>query len=163
MNVTERGLDLSWTGLDYEVLSHPHTESAVDEATALALPPDEIAKTIVVHVDVRGDLEVRPTYLRAVLPASEHLDLRKLRRFLGESRVVRLATEDELATAYPEFELGAVPPLGGRNHDEVVVDTRVAAREWTVFEAGTHEQSARMRSADLIAASGADVVDICKD
>ncbi len=163
MSVVERRLDLSGTGLEWEMLPHRHTERAVDEATALALRPDEIAKTIVLHVDVSGDLAIRPIYARAVLPASEHLDLRKLRMFFGESRAVRLATEAELADAYPEFELGAVPPLGGRSDDMVVIDPRVAEREWAVFEAGTHETSVRMRSADLISASRAEIVDMCRD
>ena len=162
MSVVERRLDLLGTGLDWELLPHGRTERAVDEATALALPPHEIAKTIVLHVDVRGDLSIRPTYARVVLPASEQVDLHKLRMFFGESRIVRLATEEELVDAYPEFELGAVPPFGG-HRDVVVVDPRVSEREWTVFEAGTHETSVRMRSADLVAACKAAVVDVCRD
>ena len=58
----------------------------------------------------------RPTgYARAVLPASERLDLRKLGDFARRpaSKKVHLASEEALARDYPEFELGAVPPLGG--------------------------------------------------
>ena len=156
-------LDLSRTGLDYELIPHAHTERALDEATSLGLSPDEIAKTIVLGVTVRGDLTIAATYARAVLPASERLDLHKLRTFFGESREVRLATEPELAELYPEFELGAVPPLGGRTDDVVVVDPRLVSKESIAFEAGTHDESVRMKAADLVAATRAAIVDICQD
>lgn len=163
MSVTVQALDLSGTGFDYEVISHVHTERALDEAAALGLSPEEIAKTIVLHVAVAGDLAVRVMYARAVLPACERLDLHKLRTFFGESRDVRLATEQELGDLYPEFELGAVPPIGGRSGDVVIVDPRLAERESIVFEAGTHEQSLRMRTADLLGSTGATIVDICQE
>jgi Ala-tRNA(Pro) deacylase len=162
MTVADQVLDLSITGLDHQLIPHAHTECALDEAASLGLLPDEIAKTIVLHVTVRGDLAIQATYARVVLPASERLDLHKVRMFFGESRDVRLATESELAEVYPEFELGAVPPLGGKSRDAVVVDPRVVSREWTVFEAGTHDRSIRMRTVDLVASTKASIVDICE-
>ena len=42
-----------------------------------------------------------------------------------------------MAHDYPEFALGAVPPLGGTRNDPVIVDRRLAEHEWLVFEAGT--------------------------
>ncbi len=154
-------LDISAT--DYQLISHPRTETALEEAKSLGLPPDEIAKTIVLHVAVHADLTVDASWARAVLPAGERLDLHKLRTFFGETRHVRLATEPELAEFYPEFELGAVPPLGGRHSDVVVVDLRLAQKDSVVFEGGTHDQSVRMNTADLISAANATVADICQD
>jgi prolyl-tRNA editing enzyme YbaK/EbsC (Cys-tRNA(Pro) deacylase) len=55
-----------------------------------------------------------------------------------------------------------VPPVGGGRRDQVVVDSRVAARDTVVLEAGSHEQSVRMAAADLVRAAGAEVADICK-
>jgi hypothetical protein len=50
----------------------------------------------------------------SLLPASERLDLRKLRELLGAGKhKVQLATEDDLRRDFPEFELGAVPSVGG--------------------------------------------------
>ena len=63
-------------------------------------------------------------FVRAVLPASNRLDLGKLREILG-TKDVELATEAVLAGAYPEFELGAVPPLTGGDGDRVLVDRRL--------------------------------------
>jgi Ala-tRNA(Pro) deacylase len=139
--------------LAYELIPHAHTERAIDEATAVGVLPGEVGKTLVL-TSGRG-------YVRAVLPASRRLDLHKVREHLGGGKEIRLATEDELAGAYPAFELGAVPPFGGRHGDTVIVDERIAARDSVIVEAGTHEQSVRIHTPDLLALTGAELADIC--
>ena len=102
-------------------------------------------------------------FFRAVLPASERRDLGKVRALLG-TRDVHLATEEVLAGAYSDFELGAVPPLtGDGGGDRVLVDHRLCESDWVVLEAGTHEQSLRLRSSDLVELSDARVVDLSRD
>jgi Ala-tRNA(Pro) deacylase len=147
---------LDEAGAVYELLTHAHTESALDEAEALGLSADDVAKTLI--------LKTAEGYLRAVVPASSRLDERKVRDVTGGSkRDVHLAAENDLRRDYPDFELGAVPPVGGARHDEVIVDSRVAARETVVLEAGSHEQSVRIAAADLVRAAGAKVADICRE
>ena len=146
---------LDEAGAAYELLPHAHTESAFAEAVALGLSPDDVAKTLIVKT-LEG-------YLRAVVPASGRLDERKLRDLTGGSKKdVHLASEDDLRRDYPDFDLGAVPPLRGARRDPVIVDSRVAARESVVLEAGSHEQSVRVATFDLVRAAGAEVADICK-
>jgi Ala-tRNA(Pro) deacylase len=143
-------------GVDYELLPHTHTERAADEAKVLGLSPDEVAKTLVVTTP--------EGYVRAVLPASERIDLNKLRDLRpGARKKVHLAGEDDLARDYPEFELGAVPPVGGGRRDSVVVDRRLAERDSIVLEAGSHDESIRLATSDLLRVSGADVGDICRE
>lgn len=145
---------LDEAGVDYELLPHPYTESALGEAEALGLDPAEVAKTLVVATPAG--------YVRAVVPAGARLDLRKLRELTGGGKKkVHLASEDALASDYPEFELGAVPPVGGSRRDEVVVDRKVAERESVVIEAGAHDHSARLRTADLLRVTEARVADLC--
>ncbi|HZR91695.1 MAG TPA: YbaK/EbsC family protein [Gaiellaceae bacterium] len=139
----------------YRLLRHPHTERATDEAAALGLPPEEIGKTLVLAHDDR--------FLRAVLPASERLDLRKLRALPSVGAAVRLASEAEIGARYSMFELGAVPPFGGPDGDAVVVDRRIAERDSVIVEAGSHEESIQMTVRDLLALTGAQVADICLD
>jgi Ala-tRNA(Pro) deacylase len=146
---------LAESGIAYELLVHPRTERAADEAEALEISPDDVAKTIVL-VGEQGRA-------RVVLPASERIDLRKVREVLGGGKDVRLATEGELQAEYPMFELGAVPPFGGPAGDRVIVDPRVAERESIVFEAGSHGESLRMKAADLLTLSGAEISDVCRD
>jgi Ala-tRNA(Pro) deacylase len=147
---------LDEAGVSYELLPHAHTESAAAEAEALGLAPADVAKTLVV--------KTAEGYARAVLPASERIDLRKLREVTGGGKKkVHLASEEDLASDYPEFELGAVPPVGGARRDPVVVDRRLTERDSIVLEAGTHEQSARVQPSDLVRVANAEVADICAD
>lgn len=100
-------------------------------------------------------------YVRVVLQGSGRLDLRKLRALLdGSKHDVRLASEEDLGRDFPEFELGAVPPVGGGRRDPVVVDSRVAEREALVLEAGSHEESVRLAPDDLIRLAHAQVADV---
>jgi prolyl-tRNA editing enzyme YbaK/EbsC (Cys-tRNA(Pro) deacylase) len=114
--------------------------------------PDEIAKTIVVTTGAEN--------LRVLVPASGRVDMHKLRDLLDAGKELHLLTEEALGSDYPEFDLGAVPPLGGR-HDEVVLDLRLAGLDDVVFEAGAHDRSARVKVSDLVALAGARVADVC--
>ena len=44
----------------------------------------------------------------------------------------------------------------------MIVDSRFKARASVVLEAGSHEQSVRIATSDLVRAAGAEVTDICK-
>jgi Ala-tRNA(Pro) deacylase len=147
---------LDEAGVRYELLSHARTESAAAEAEALGLQPADVAKTLVVTTS--------EGYVRAVLPASERLDVHKLREITrGGKKEVHLASEEDLARDYPEFDLGAVPPIGGARRDRVVVDRRLAERDSIVLEAGSHEQSLRLAAADLLRVAWAEIADISAD
>ena len=140
--------------ISYELIPHRRTQSAAAEARAVGVDPAHVAKTLVLTT---GD-----EFVLAVLPGSERIDLRKVGDVL-ETADVELASEQVLAGAFPEYELGAVPPIGGTGRDRVLVDRRVRDANWVVFEAGTHEQSLRMKAADLVDVAAARVADICQD
>jgi Ala-tRNA(Pro) deacylase len=143
-------------GVDFDVLEHARTERAVDEAATLGIGAEEVAKTLV--------LAASSGNVRAVLPASERIDLHKVAAVLGVgAKSVHLASEDDLARDYPDFELGAVPPFGGGPEDQVVVDERLAGRDSVVLEAGTHEKSVRLKAADLVRLTRAHVADIRRE
>ena len=147
---------LDEAGVSYELLPHAHTESALAEAEALGASPDDVAKTLVVKLP--------GGYTRVVLPASARIDKHKLREIHGGWRhKLHLATEEDLRRDYPEFELGAVPPLGGARRDPVVVDPKVAAQNTVVIEAGSHNESLRLAAADLVHVAGAAVTDISEE
>ena len=141
-------------GIPYEILEHKRTDRAVDEAAALGVEAHDVAKTIVLTT---GDRNVR-----VVLPASERIDMHKLRDLLDAGKELHLLTEDALEKDYPEFELGAVPPVGGRE-DEVIVDHRLTARRGVVFEAGSHDHSVRVEASDLVSLAKGRVADVCAD
>ncbi|MGH3042929.1 MAG: aminoacyl-tRNA deacylase [Gaiellaceae bacterium] len=146
---------LEEAGVDFDVLEHARTERAADEAAALGIGAEEVAKTLVL-VASSGNV-------RAVLAASERVDLHKVAAVLGVGgKKVHLASEDDLGRDYPDFELGAVPPFGGPE-DQVIVDERLAGRDSVVVEAGSHQRSVRLKAADLVRLTRAQVADICRE
>jgi Cys-tRNA(Pro) deacylase len=146
---------LEEAGVDFDVLEHEHTERAADEAKALDVAPEEVAKTLVL-ASPSGNV-------RAVLAASERIDLHKVAALLGVGgKKVHLATEDDLAQNYSGFELGAVPPFAGPD-DRVIVDERLGARDSVVLEAGSHETSIRLKASDLVRLTEAQVADITRE
>ena len=147
---------LDAAGVEYEVIPHAHTETAADEARALGIPADDVAKTLVVETP-QGNV-------RAVLPASERISTAKLAEVLDERRkAIQLVPEESLRSDYAEFEYGAVPPIGGAHQDRVIVDTHVAGHDSIVLEAGSHDESIRMATDDLIRIAGAKIAEICAD
>ena len=140
----------------YELISHAHTETALAEAEAVGVDASHVAKTII--------LTTPDGFVRAVVPGSQRVDIHKVRELLETSHV-ELASEEVLAGAYPEFELGAVPPFGGSPGDRVLVDGRLCGSlsPFVVFDAGTHDESLRMRTVDLIALTDALLGDLCEE
>jgi Ala-tRNA(Pro) deacylase len=83
-----------------------------------------------------------------VLPATYVVDYAKAASALG-TQEIRLATEDEFASAFPDCELGALPVFGNLYDLPVYVDTSLTADETITFPAGTHTESMTMRYADF--------------
>jgi Ala-tRNA(Pro) deacylase len=84
---------LSARSVEHRLVEHEAAFTAAEEARAAAVPPAQAAKTIVV--------EDSGAYMLALVPASERLDMHKLRELLGAGKGLRLATEDEMAEAWP--------------------------------------------------------------
>ena len=87
-------------------------------------------------------------YLLAVVPASRRLELRRVRKALGDLGV-RLASEAELAADVPGYALGALPPLGSLLGVPMLVDPEVLEHEVVVFAAGTETESVQVTTAEL--------------
>ena len=148
---------LDSTGKQWQPLSHVETLSSVDEARALGIDSDEVAKSLV--------LKSREGYALGVIPGGHRLDMHKVRDATGD-KTIRLASEDDLEREFPDYELGAAPPAPGLLNVLGFVDPTVRSREWIVFAAGTHIDSVRMKTADLIGLSDfteADLVEAGKE
>ena len=84
-------------GIDYKVFEHELRFSAVSEARACGVAPHDMAKSLM--------LRDRDGYRLAVIPASQRLDLKKLRGLLGANGELRFATERELGSTSPNSRL----------------------------------------------------------
>jgi Ala-tRNA(Pro) deacylase len=146
--------DLDAASIPYEVIAHRHADTALEEADAVGVEAFRVAKTII--------LTTPDGLVRAVLPACERLDMHKVRDLLGTSHV-ELASEELLEAHYPEYEVGAVPPFPGTSGDVVLIDGRLDKSPFLVTAAGTHEESVRLRTTDLVALTEGMLCDLCED
>ena len=94
---------LQQRGSAFELLPHRQAYTATDEARALGIDTGEVLKTLAVRTG--------PGYALAVIPASCRLDLHLVRETLGDHHA-RLASEEELARDFADYQLGALPRWG---------------------------------------------------
>ncbi|MCL4472966.1 MAG: YbaK/EbsC family protein [Actinobacteria bacterium] len=138
-------------GLAYEVVSHQETFSTCEEAKAVGVIASHVAKTLVIKTHA-GDV-------LAVLPASERVDIHKLRDIADDNHA-RLATEEEMKMEFTDFDLGAVPPLGELFEAPVLLDGQLENADEIIFAAGTHSDSVKMSGEDFLKLTHPQVVDI---
>jgi len=124
----------------YSVMTHATAYTAQGAAATLQISGKELAKSVV--------LWTGEEMILAVLPAPNHVILDKLAAEVGKS--VRLATEQEFSSLFPDCELGAMPPFGSPYNLPVYVDESLAADEAIVFNAGTHRDAIRIRYDDFV-------------
>jgi Ala-tRNA(Pro) deacylase len=126
--------------IPYSVMTHTTAYTAQGAAATMQISGKELAKTVV--------LWAGEEMILAVLPGPNHVRLEKLGTELGKS--VRLATEQEFSSLFPDCELGAMPPFGSLYNLPVYVDESLAADEAIVFNAGTHRDAIRIRYDDFV-------------
>ena len=119
----------------YTALTHDRTITAHQTAAAAHIGHQHFAKTVMLKVD--GKLAMM------VMPASYRIDLVRLSRALG-GRLVELALESEFRDAFPDCELGAMPPFGHLYGMPVYVDSRLIGQTEIAFNAGSHTDVVRM-------------------
>lgn len=141
-------------GVSYETLEHPRVFSSIEEARALGMEADEIVKTLV--ITVRGELAL------AMVPGGQKIQNHKIREIFG-SKHARLATEEELQRDFPQFELGAVPPLPQLLGLRGYADRELLNHDTIIFCGGTHTDSVRMNCADFINMVQPEIVDLCRE
>lgn len=116
------------TGMDYDVLEHPHSNTTMQSAELAHIPGERLVKSVI--------LEDEDGYLMAVIPSTHYVELGKLHRQLN--RLVGLATENELGQLFRDCELGAVPPVGEAFGIDVIIDDSLQDCPDVYFEAGDH-------------------------
>lgn len=127
-------------GVRYEVLSHAPAFTSQEVAAETHVPGRHFAKTVAVRIDDRLAL--------AVLPATDHVDLEKLRASVG-AQSVDLASEEEFGDRFPGCELGAMPPFGNLYEMEVFVSPHLAQADEIAFNAGTHSEAVKLAYTDF--------------
>ena len=124
----------------YTTLTHERTITAHETASAALVGNRHFAKTVMLKIN--GELAMM------VMPAAYRVDLTRVSRALGEPPV-ELAEESEFKDAFPDCELGAMPPFGNLYGMPVYVDSRLADQHEIAFNAGSHTDVVRMPYAEF--------------
>jgi len=124
----------------YIVISHSPAYTAQGIAALTHIPGKELAKTVMIKMD--GSL------VMAVLPASYHVDLMRLKAE-AMATTVALASESEFKGRFPDCEIGAMPPFGNLYGIEVFADESLAKDEEIAFNAGSHRELVRLAWKDF--------------
>ena len=124
----------------YVSIQHSPAFTAQEIATSTHIKGRDLAKTVIVKV--AGEMAM------AVLPAHRKVVLSDLREMLGIDDV-RLASEEEFKSLFPDCETGAMPPFGNLYGLKVYVDPSLSEELEIGFNAGTHTEVIKMSYSDF--------------
>jgi Ala-tRNA(Pro) deacylase len=117
-------------------------------------PPTYTAQRLADIEHISGYMVAKPVVVRTgksfaicVLPAPMQIDLDRVGRLLDDPDV-RLASESEMAEAFPDCELGAEPPVGSMFGMKTVMDESLRDDEFLLMQAGSHTEAIKARRED---------------
>jgi Cys-tRNA(Pro)/Cys-tRNA(Cys) deacylase len=142
---------LAAAGVPHRVVRTERAHSAEESATLQGIALGQLLRTIVVR---RGDDD----YLFVLVPGGRRFDWPKLRAHLGVKRM-SLPDQDE-AQAVTGYPRGAITPFGSSRDWPVIVDASIVDLPTVAIGGGAHGVNVHLAPADLIAATGAAVVDV---
>ncbi len=144
---------LDAAGIAYSVVEYGRVSSAEEAAEARGIRLEQLVKTLVVRVE-EGE------YVLVLVPGDSGLDYKKLRAELGVRRLTMPDPgEAKDATGY---ERGTITPFGAQGDWPVIIDARLEAMDLVSLGAGVHGAALNLSPSDVIASTGARVLDIGK-
>jgi Cys-tRNA(Pro)/Cys-tRNA(Cys) deacylase len=142
---------LAETDLEYRVVRTERASSAEESAEFQGIPVGALLRTIVVR---RGEDD----YLFVIVPAGRRFDWPKLREHLGVRRMT-LPDADE-ARAVTGYERYTITPFGSTRGWPAIVDAAAMTNEVVAIGGGGFGVNVHLSPADLVAALGAEIVDV---
>lgn len=124
---------------DYALIEHAPTRSAMQNANICHVPPERVAKAVL--------LNTPSNYLLAVLPSDCRIELADLRSELDQKP--QLAGEEEIASVFDDCAVGAVPSLGFGYGVGMIVDDSLAQQPDIYFEGGDHASLIHMNQSEF--------------
>jgi Cys-tRNA(Pro)/Cys-tRNA(Cys) deacylase len=139
------------SGIPFQVVRTERAHSAEESADLQGIELGALLRTIVVR---RGDDD----YVFVLVPGGRRFDWPKVRAHLGVKRL-SLPDADE-ARGATGYERGAITPFGATRAWPVIVDASASSFERVAIGGGAHGVNLHLAPSDLVAALGADVVDV---
>jgi Ala-tRNA(Pro) deacylase len=123
---------LSKVHVNYDLVMHAVTDSALHSAQAAHVPTSNVVKAILLK-DQSDE-----GYVMAAIPASNKLRVAWVNVEIGRHLV--LAGENELRTLFPDCVLGAIPGFGQAYNLDLIWDDQLEQQRELYFEAGNHQE-----------------------
>ncbi len=138
-------------GIPHRVVRTEVPHGPEESARLQGIDLHALLRTIVVR---RGEGD----YVFVLVPGGRRFDWGKLRSHLGVSRL-SLPDQDE-AREVTGYERGAITPFGASSPWPVIADASIADLERVAIGGGRRGVNLHLAPADLVAATGAEVVDV---
>ena len=119
----------------YVTITHSRAFTAQEIAASAHIRGKELAKTVIVRLD--GKMAM------VVLPATYRVDFELLKEATGAGKV-ELASERDFKDAFPNCEVGAMPPFGNLYDMDTYVAASLTEDEDIAFNAGSHTELIRL-------------------
>lgn len=144
-------LALDQAGIAFRVVRTQRASSAEESASLQGIPVAALLRTLVVR---RGEDD----YLFVIVPAGRRFDWPRLRTHLGVRRLTLPdAEEARAATGYERY---TITPFGSTRAWPVVVDAPTMEQPVVAIGGGDFGVNVHLAPADLVAALGADVIEV---
>lgn len=117
--------------IKYKTIKHDVAYTAPEIAEKAHIKGKDFAKTVIVRLD--GKMAM------AVLRGNDLLDLNQLKKEC-KAKNAEILKESEFQKAFPDCELGAMPPFGNLYNMNVYVDEELSKDKKIAFNAGNHKE-----------------------
>lgn len=142
---------LEAAGIPFRLVRTEIARNAEESAAFQGIPVGSLLRSILVR-------RAADDYLFVLVPGGRRFDWPKLRAHLGTSRL-SLPDADE-AKAITGYERGAITPFGALRPWPVIADASILGLDSVAIGGGARGVNVHVTPADLIAATGAQVLDI---
>ncbi len=140
-------LHLGKQKVKFEVVKHKKVFTAYDLAQTMRSKLDDVAKTLLVKVELPGLEKKEDRYYVVVVPASYYLDLGKLKKALNAKKI-ELVFEKGMKKL--GIEPGALTPFGSLRGFGVVVDKGLLKTKKALIGAESFTEHLRMNMKDFV-------------
>jgi len=127
--------------IPHQVFTHETAVTSFEQAASdRNQRPEQVVRSIL--------FQIRPEeFLMVLVAGREQVDWKKLRQYVGRSRV-RMATEEEVLEV-TGYRIGTVSPFGLKNKVKVLIDASVLKEEEISVGSGVRNTAIIIKSADL--------------
>jgi Cys-tRNA(Pro)/Cys-tRNA(Cys) deacylase len=142
---------LEAAGIPFTVVRTQIARSAEESAQLQGIELGALLRSILVR-------RAADDYLFVLVPGGRRFDWPKLRAHLGTNRLTLPDAEE--ARAITGYERGAITPFGSLRPWPVIVDASIEGRDRVAIGGGAHGVNVHLAPADLVRATGAEVIEI---